>query len=86
VDIISHLLPGADAETGRIDYEVVVPADANVTLHSTTGPLHAEGLHGDVTLEGANAPMDVRGISDAHVHVKTLNGQVTLTDIRDGHV
>ena len=86
VDVISHLLPGADADSGRVDYEVVVPSDASVTLHSTTGPLHAEGLHGDVTLEGANAPMDVRGINDAHVHVKTLNGQVNLTDIRDGHV
>jgi Putative adhesin len=86
VGVVSHLLPGADAETGRVDYEVVVPSDASVTLHSTTGPLHAEGLHGDVTLEGASAAMDVRDINDAHVHVKTLNGQVTLTNIRDGHV
>lgn len=86
VDVISHLLPGADADSGRVEYEVTVPSDASVTLHSTTGPLHAEGLHGDVTLEGANAPMDVRGINDAHVHVRTLNGQVNLTDIRDGHV
>ena len=30
--------------------------------------------------------MDVRDISDAHVHVKTLNGSVTLTNIRNGHV
>jgi DUF4097 and DUF4098 domain-containing protein YvlB len=69
-----------------VDYEVLVPADASVTLHSTNGPLHAERLHGDVTLEGVNAEVDVREISDAHVHVKTLNGQVTLTNIRDGHV
>src|ERR1700728_1942804 len=39
VDIQSHLLPGADAESGRVDYEVLVPADASVTLHSSTGPL-----------------------------------------------
>jgi hypothetical protein len=86
VSIVSHLLPGADPENGRVDYEIVVPPDASVTLHSTTGPLHAEGLHGDVTLEGASAPMDVREITDAHVHVRTLDGQVTLTNIRDGHV
>ncbi len=86
IDIVSHLLPGADEQSGRVDYEVLVPADASVTLHSTNGPLHAERLHGDVTLEGANADVDVREISDAHVHVKTLNGQVTLTNIRDGHV
>ena len=86
VGILSHLLSGADPQTGRVDYEVQVPADASVTLQSKTGPLHAERIHGDVTLEGADASMDVREISDAHVHVKTLNGPVTLTDIRDGHV
>jgi DUF4097 and DUF4098 domain-containing protein YvlB len=86
VEIQSHLLAGADAESGRVDYEVLVPADASVTLHSSTGPLHAEKLHGDVTLEGAEAAVDVRDISDAHVHVKTLNGQVTLTNVQDGHV
>jgi len=86
VDIESHLLPGADAESGRVDYELLVPPDASVTLHSTTGPLRAERLHGDVTLEGAGATVDVRDISDAHVHVKTVNGPVTLDNIKDGHV
>jgi DUF4097 and DUF4098 domain-containing protein YvlB len=86
VDILSHLLPGATADTGRVDYTVLVPSDASVTLHSTTGPLHAEKLSGDVSLEGATAIVDVREISDAHVHVRTLNGPVTLTNIHDGHV
>jgi DUF4097 and DUF4098 domain-containing protein YvlB len=86
VEVQSHLLPGADAISGRVDYEILVPADASVTLHSTTGPLRAEKLHGDVTLEGAAATVDVRDISDAHVHVKTVNGPVTLTNVQDGHV
>jgi DUF4097 and DUF4098 domain-containing protein YvlB len=86
VDIQSHLLPGADAQSGRVDYEILVPVDASITLHSSTGSLHAEKLHGDVTLEGAAATVDVRDISNAHVHVKTLNGPVTLTNVQDGHV
>jgi DUF4097 and DUF4098 domain-containing protein YvlB len=86
VDVLSHLLPGADAQTGRVDYEVLVPADASVSLRSNTGPLRAEKLHGDITMEGADASVEVREISDAHVHIKTLNGPVTLTNIRDGHV
>src|ERR1700730_7616162 len=32
VDILGHLLPGATADAGRVDYEVSVPADASVTL------------------------------------------------------
>ena len=86
VDILSHLFPGATAETGRVDYEVLVPSDANVTLHSTTGPMGAEKLQGDLSLEGATATVDVRDVSNAHVHVKTLNGPVTLNRIHDGHV
>jgi len=86
VDIQSHLLPGATRENSRVDYEVTVPADASVTLESMTGPLRAEKLHGDVEAEGANASIEVREISNSHVHVKTMNGAVTLTDIHDGHV
>jgi len=86
VEIQSHLLPGANEESGHVDYEILVPADASVSLHSTTGPLRAERLHGDMTLEGSAAIVDVRDITNAHVHVKTLNGPVTLTNVIEGHV
>jgi DUF4097 and DUF4098 domain-containing protein YvlB len=86
VTLLSHLLPGADATSGQVEYQVVVPADASVTLHSTTGPLHVEKLHGDVILESNTANVDVRDLADGHVHVRTLNGPVTLTNIVDGHV
>ena len=86
VEIQSQLLPGADPESGRVDYEILVPADTSLTLHSSSGTLRAERLHGDVTLEGAAATVDVRDISNAHVHVRTLNGPVTLTNVQDGHV
>lgn len=86
VEIQSHLLSGADAVSGRVDYEILVPSDASITLHSNTGPLRAEKLHGDMTLEGAGATVEVRDVSAGHVHVKTVNGPVTLTNVRDGHV
>ncbi|HXO34855.1 MAG TPA: DUF4097 family beta strand repeat-containing protein [Candidatus Acidoferrales bacterium] len=88
VDIQSHLLPGADASSGRVDYEILVPADTSVTLHSSTGTLHAEKLRGDVSLEGPGADVEVRDITDehVHVHVKTMNGAVNLDNIKNGHV
>jgi len=86
VSIVSHLLEGADGNTGRVDYEVLVPADARVTMRSTTGPLHVERLHGDVILEGSTAAVDVRDVSTGRVHIKTLNGPVTLTNVSDGYV
>jgi DUF4097 and DUF4098 domain-containing protein YvlB len=86
VDVLTHLLSESNADAGRVDYEVTVPPDASVSLRSSTGVLHAEGLHGDVTLEGSQANVEVRDISDAHVHVRTLNGSVVLNNIRNGHV
>ena len=56
VELQSHLLPGADAQSGRVDYEILVPADTSVALHSSSGPLRAEKLHGDVTLKGLLPP------------------------------
>jgi len=86
INLVSHLLAGADATSGIVEYEVVVPPDANVTMHSDTGPLHAEKLHGDVTMEGSDAAMEVVDCADGHVHLKTLNGNVSLNNVRNGHV
>jgi DUF4097 and DUF4098 domain-containing protein YvlB len=86
VDIQSHLLAGADAESGRVDYEVYIPADASITLRSSTGTLRAEKLHGDVSMEGAGGTVDIRDISDAHVHIKTMNGAVNMDNVQNGHV
>jgi DUF4097 and DUF4098 domain-containing protein YvlB len=86
VDLTSHLLPGSDANSGRVDYVILVPPDASVTLHSSAGMLRAEKLHGDVNLEGPGAAVQVRDISDAHVHIKTMNGTVSLDNIKNGHV
>src|SRR5208282_2290994 len=66
VDIQSHLLAGADAESGRVDYEIMVPADASVSLHSSTGPLRSERLHGDVTLDQIKGPL---------IHVISTSGR-----------
>ncbi len=82
----SHLLAGADASTGRVDYEVQVPPGTSITLHSVDGPLHAEQLEGDVSVESDTAVVDLRDLAGGHVHVNTLSGPVTLTNINNGHV
>jgi DUF4097 and DUF4098 domain-containing protein YvlB len=86
IELASHLLPGADSTTGVVEYEIQVPPNANLILHSDNGRIHAEKLHGDVAMEGSNAAMEVLDCADGHVHVKTLNGPVTLTNVHGGHV
>src|ERR1700723_789079 len=86
IEIASHLLRGTDQQTGKVDYELLIPADATVTPRSSTGPLSAERLQGDLTLEGAEAVVNVRNVENGHVHVRTMRGPVTLIDVRNGHV
>ncbi len=86
IEIASYLLQGADQQTGRVDYEVLIPPDATLNLHSSAGPLSAERLQGDLTLEGTDAVVNIRSVNNGHVHVRTMGGPITLTDVRSGHV
>ena len=72
--------------TNLVDYTVLVPADAFVSLRSSDGTLRAQGLRGDVILEAAAASVEVTDISDAHLHIRTLSGPISLTDIRNSHL
>jgi DUF4097 and DUF4098 domain-containing protein YvlB len=86
LEIESHLLKGADAQSGRVDYELSVPPNVPLNLRSSTGPMSVERTQGDLTLEGASSEVNIRNVSHCHVHVKTMDGKVTLTDVHDGHV
>ena len=87
VEIESQLSKGADNQSGRVDYELTVPPNTTLSLRSTTGPLSVEHVNGDLTLEGAGAAVDVRGSSGGgHVHVNTMNGPVTLTEVNGAHI
>ncbi len=72
--------------TNLVDYTVLVPAAAFVTLRSADGTLRVQGLRGDVVLEAASGSVEVRDISDAHLHVKTFSGPISLTDIRNSRL
>jgi len=72
--------------TGLADYKVLVPMDTIVTLRSSNGRLHAQGLNGDIVLEAINATVEVSDVRDAHIHVRTLSGSVTLSNLRDSHL
>jgi DUF4097 and DUF4098 domain-containing protein YvlB len=86
IEIASHLLQGVGQPTGQVDYELIIPADATLSLHSSTGPMSVERMHGDLTLEGADAAVNIRNVENGHVHVSTMRGSITLTEVRNGHL
>jgi len=82
----SQLPKDANEQTGRIDYEVTVPLGTSLLLHSSNGPILAEKLQGDLSVEGASAPIQIHNVGHGHVHVKTMNGVVTLAEVNSAHV
>jgi len=85
IDLVSHLLSGADQNTGMVEYEIQVPPDANLTLQSENGRIHAEKLQGDVIVAGNEGAIEVLDCAGGHVHVRTLNGNVNLRNVH-GHI
>ena len=85
VELRSHLLNGATPETGSVEYDVVAPVDARVSVHSTNGPLRAEEMRGELAFEGDTSPVEIHNVVTPHLHVNTLNGPVTLNNVV-GHV
>jgi len=86
VQATTHFLQHTEDPDGRVEYQVLVPADASVTVHASSGPMTAEKMGGDLTLEGDAAPVEVHDVSNAHLHVRTISGPVTLSNITNGHV
>jgi hypothetical protein len=68
------------------EYSVLAPAGSTVILQSLDGALYAQGLRGDVMLEGATSTAEVSDSAGAHIHIKTLSGSARLTNIRDSRL
>ena len=86
VQATTHFLQRTEGADSRVDYQVLVPADASITVRAPSGPITAGKLGGDVSMEGDAAQVDVRDVRNAHVHVRTISGPITLGNITNGHV
>lgn len=73
-------------DVSRVAFDVTVPADCNLIIHSSAGPISIEKLHGDVNADGDLANIDVHEVGNGHVHLRTLKGTITVTNVADGHV
>ena len=86
VEVRTHFLQSANQNEGQVDYEISVPADANVTVNTGTGAVHIEKLAGDVSVQGETGSVDAQNLNGAYLHIRTVNGSITLTNVSNGHV
>jgi DUF4097 and DUF4098 domain-containing protein YvlB len=86
IQATTHFLQRTEDHDGRVEYQVLAPSDASVTVRAAGGPITAEKMRGDLTLEGDAAVVEVHDVGNAHVHVRTISGPVSLGNITNGHV
>jgi DUF4097 and DUF4098 domain-containing protein YvlB len=86
VEVRTHFLQSANQNEGQVDYDISVPADANVTVNAGTGAVHIDKLAGDVSVQGETGAVDAQNLNGAYLHIRTVNGPITLTNVSNGHV
>ena len=86
VEARSHILQNGTPDETRVDYEVRVPAGADINVRSSNGPITIDGINADVICEAESAPVVVRNGGNGHVHVHTMDGPITLTNLKNAHM
>ncbi|MDT8069575.1 MAG: DUF4097 family beta strand repeat-containing protein [Terriglobia bacterium] len=87
VELFTHSLQQRpNANVSRVQFDVTVPPDCDLIIHSSAGPISVEKVRGDVSADGDLANIDVHDVGGGHVHLRTLKGNITATNIIDGHV
>jgi DUF4097 and DUF4098 domain-containing protein YvlB len=86
IELMTETQNSSGAKADNVDYQVLVPSDAYVILSTAAGSLSAENLDGDLVFEGTTASVDAHLIHNAHIHVKTLSGPISLRQISGGRV
>jgi DUF4097 and DUF4098 domain-containing protein YvlB len=85
VEARSHILQNAGPDEVRVDYDVRLPAGANMSVRSSEGPLTVDGVNGDVICEAESSAVQVRNGGNGHVHVRTVEGPIMLTNLKNAH-
>lgn len=83
VELRTHALPGQQptADQARVDYDVTVPSGVSVNVSTTSAPITAEGLSGDIGLSSETGQITVSNALKSHVRVRSMAAPVTLKDV-----
>jgi DUF4097 and DUF4098 domain-containing protein YvlB len=74
------------ADEARVDYDIMVPSGISVTVSTSTAPITADGLSGDLTLSSETGQITVRNVGKVHVQVRGVAAPVNLNSINNSHV
>jgi DUF4097 and DUF4098 domain-containing protein YvlB len=83
VELRTHALPGQQptADQARVDYDITVPSGISVNVSTTSAPITAEGLSGDIGLSSETGQITISNALKSHVRVRSMAAPVTLKDV-----
>lgn len=82
----SHVVQKASGGDARVDYDVQLPADANVKVDSSYGEVRIENMRGSVTVVSEEGQVHVNGAADGFVQVQSVNSGITMTNVQKSRV
>jgi len=83
VELRTHALPGQQpaADEARVDYDVTVPAGVSVNISTTSAPITAEGLSGDIGLSSETGQITIHNVARSHIRIRSMTAPVSLKDV-----
>jgi DUF4097 and DUF4098 domain-containing protein YvlB len=83
VELRTHALPGQQptSDQARVDYDITVPSGVSVNVSTTSAPITAEGLSGDIGLSSETGQITISNALKSHVRVRSMAAPVTLKDV-----
>jgi DUF4097 and DUF4098 domain-containing protein YvlB len=78
----THVRQKPTADQARVDYEVSLPQDSNISIDTSAGQVRVENLQGNVTVDSDNANVEIAGVSNGAVQIQTVNGKVNLSELK----
>ncbi|HST79961.1 MAG TPA: DUF4097 family beta strand repeat-containing protein, partial [Verrucomicrobiae bacterium] len=88
IEIRSHALPQQipNLDEAKVDLEVTVPAGTAITVSTSTAPINADGLNGDITLSSNTGKITVSDVSRSHLNIRSVAAPVELSHVSLGYV
>ncbi|HLK52900.1 MAG TPA: DUF4097 family beta strand repeat-containing protein [Candidatus Angelobacter sp.] len=88
VELRTHALANAkpSADEAKVDYDVTVPAGISVNVTTTSAPITANNLSGDIGLSSETGQITVTNAAKSHLRVRSMTAPVSLKDVTLSHV
>jgi DUF4097 and DUF4098 domain-containing protein YvlB len=83
VELRTHALPGQkpNADEARVDYDITVPAGISVNVSTTSAPITADNLSGDIELSSETGQVTVLNVAKSHVRVRSMTATVNFSNV-----